>query len=191
MSENQQHSGQPAREESATASPIPLRARVRFIDQILNTDAVSLGALITAVAAGIVGIVQTGFMWVARNDEVEAALRAEQIRACAAYRLAALDVNERAQYIARDGLTPSDEVEFPKLVTNYRNVVGQLGYLLPESSGEALEALERASVEAFNAFADGDMERLAAASAADSPWSRAHDGVLEACEAVIRDVRDR
>lgn len=151
----------------------------------------SVGALGTAIVAGIVGVVQTGFMWAARNDEVEAALRAEQVRGCVAYRLAALNANERAQFIAIDGAHPGDEEEFRGLIGEHQKAVTQLEYLLPRAHGAGLEAAERESILAYEAFAADDMKELAALSKADSAWARAHDQVLEACEIVIGDVRDQ
>lgn len=162
-----------------------------LFDSLDTSDRISLAAVATAAIALIVGIVQTGFMWVSRNDEVEAALRAEQVRACVAYRITAVDANERAQMIAADGEAPVDGAEFERVMNRYRTAIGELRYLLPARDGEALTGADAAAVDAYNSFLNDDFKSLAAVSRASGAWSTAHDSVLEACERVIRDVRDR
>lgn len=176
--------------EPPSAPPDALSALVHSLD---TSDRISLAAVGTAAVALIVGIVQTGFMWASRNDEVEAALRAEQVRACVAYRIAALDANERAQMIASDAapVDDKDADEFERLLTRYRTTIGELSYLLPQEDDNGLSDVEAGAVDAHNAFVEEDFATLAVVSRADSAWARGHERVLEACEAVIRDVRDR
>ena len=176
----------PAAEPSATGTSS--EELLRSLDM---SDRISLAAVATAAIALIVGIVQTGFMWASRNDEVEAALRAEQVRACVSYRISAVDANERAQMIATGHERLEDAQEFNQLMSRYRTAIGDLGYLLPQGDDSGLSGVDAAVVQAYNAFLAEDYATLAQVSAADGPWAHAHDQVLEACERVIRDVRDR
>lgn len=178
----------PPPDQAAEPKQSALSALTHSLD---TSDRIALAAVATASIALIVGIVQTLFMWTSRNDEIEAALRAEQVRACVTYRLTAVDANERAQFIAADGERPADMREFERLMSAYRTAIGQLGYLLPQDDSDGLQEVEIAAVTAYNAFLDEDYAALAEISRADGAWSRGHDRVLEACESVIRDVRDR
>lgn len=174
-------------EQSAAASPMAAALR-----SLRVSDRISLAAVATAAIALIVGIVQTMFMWSSRNDEVEAALRAEQLRACVTYRNAALDLNIRAQIIAQNGAeNDNDDEVLHDLFDTYQVAIVELGYLLPQSDGAALDNVQTEVTRAIDGYLSGDMGKLAAASAADSAWSNAHNQVLDACDRVIRDIRDQ
>ena len=178
-------------EPTAAETQAARNAVAELLESLDTSDRISLAAVATAAVALVVGIVQTGFMWAARNDERQATLRAEQIRACVGYRLAAVNANEHAQMIAIDGAEPEDARAFDRVLTEYRTAIGQLGYLLPESAGPGLEGVEAETVRAYNAFLDEDFATLAEISSADGAWSQAHNLVLDACERVVRDMRGR
>lgn len=173
-------------EQSAAASPMAAALR-----SLRVSDRISLAAVATAAIALVVGIVQTMFMWSSRNDEVEAALRAEQLRACVTYRNAALDLNIRAQLVAQNGPNDEDDDILHDLFDAYQIAIVELGYLLPQSDGPALDNVQAEVTRAIDGYLSGDMGKLAAASAADSAWSNAHNQVLDACDRVIRDIRDQ
>lgn len=175
-------------EPQPSEPPTPMAAALR---SLRVSDRISLAAVATAAIALLVGIVQTMFMWSARNDEVEASLRAEQLRACVSYRNAALDLNIRAQIIAQNGAaTDEDDEVLHSLFDAYQVAIVELGYLLPQPDGPALDQVQDEATRTIEAYLAGDMSKLAAASASDSAWSHAHNGVLDACDRVIRDVRD-
>lgn len=181
-------------EPKSAEAPKPVAAEpqaVRIVPPLPISERISLGALITAVIASIVGVLQTGFMWIARNDEVEAALRSEQIRACAAYRIAALNLFARAQWLAVDqgGPMARDE-DFGPLSETYSNSLAQLAYLLPTGAEPTIALAESESMTAWGAYIERDYSVLRDVSATDGAWSAANAELLDMCHAVIRDVRD-
>lgn len=182
--------GEPEPDEaSKPEAPTRLGA---FLYSLRQADPVSLAALMTAVVASVIGVMQTAFMWDARNDEVEAALRAQQLRACVTYRHAAVVFNGNAQIVAlEEDDTPESEVDLTLLWDDYATALSELTYLLPTRNDAAFDVAEEQAYLALEAFQDGDRERLALIAMADGQWSRAHDRILDTCDAVIRDVRDR
>jgi hypothetical protein len=153
------------------------------------SDRISLGALGTAVIASVVGVMQTGFMYVARNDEVEAALRSEQLRACSAYRIAGFNLHARARWLSVDGVPIRDD-GFGALSQDYGNAISQLNYLLPSGHEATLALAEVESTNVWGAFIEKDREALRDFSDEQGVWAQAHAEILEICDIVIRDVRD-
>jgi sensor domain CHASE-containing protein len=155
------------------------------------SDRVALGAVITAAIALVVGVIQTWFMWNARNDAVTAELRAQQLRSCVRYRTVAQDYNREIQIIAFEGRSDERDKTFGELHEAYQVAIVELSYLLPKTSHPALDRVQDGVSEVIVAMADENMDTLAGAAGAGSTWSTAHNGVLEACERVIRTVRDK
>lgn len=183
--------------EGAPAEPPAQAPKLPILDVYVNSlhvsDRIALAALITAVVATFIGVAQTAFMWAARNDEVEATLRAEQLRSCVKYRNAGFAANTRAQQLALDGVPPDGDEEFESRFANYNAAIGELMYLLPTSNGDALEQVEQSSLEVYFAYEDREparLQELTLSETQDLPWSNSHNLVLDACEAIIRDVRD-
>jgi hypothetical protein len=133
------------------------------------SDRISLGALGTAVVASIVGVMQTGFMYIARNDEVEAALRSEQLRACAAYRTAGFNLHARTRWLSVDGV-PIDDEGFGALSQDYGNAISQLNYLLPSGHEATLELAEAEATNVRGAFVEKDREALRDFSDEQGAW---------------------
>lgn len=173
-------------EQTQTA---PLTA---LVTSLQVSDRIALAALATAVIAGLIGVIQTAFMWDARNDESEAALRAQQLRACVNYRSTAVALNTRAQIYAAERVTPDkDELDaFEEGLGAYQDSISELSYLLPASAHGALDGVEVQAIAAYSAFVEEDFGKLADIANAQSPWAQAHDGVLEQCEEVVRHARD-
>ena len=162
-----------------------------FVDNLHVSDRISLAALLTAVVATIIGVLQTGFMWAARNDEVEAALRSEQLRACVAYRIAGENVIHQAQALGgeRTGM-PEERAAFEGNVQTYQERLSQVYYLLPESGGREVDDASRSAADALAAYRGGDFEELAHLSAEEGYWATTHWQIIDQCQAIIRDIRD-
>ncbi len=155
------------------------------------SDRIALGAVMTAAIALVVGVVQTYFMWNARNDAVIAELRAQQLRTCVRYRTAAQDLQIETQLIAFEGRSDERDEQFGLYYDAYQIALVELSYLLPESIAPAVDRVQDGVAKVLVAMADENMDGLAKASGSGSDWSEAHSSVLEACDRVIRDVRDR
>ncbi len=173
------------------ASP-PAASQRSLVDIVRVADPLSIGALITAIVAGVVGIIQTGFMWMARNDEVEGALRAQQLRACVEYRLAGENAIARAQLLAEENGVRADDPEFHGYILDYQAKISQLYYLLPtDRAGTAVDDASRASADSYAAYVNGDNAELDTLSGNEGIWIASHDQLIDVCESVIRDLRDR
>ena len=140
--------------EAEPIAPVP---KVPILDVYVNSlhvsDRIALAALITAVVATLIGVMQTGFMWAARNDEVEAALRSEQLRACVAYRIAGENAIARAQLLGGENGGPEEgDTEFHGYILDYQARLTQLYYLLPVGDGIAVDYASRASADAYVAY---------------------------------------
>jgi hypothetical protein len=155
------------------------------------SDRIALGAVVTAAIALVVGVIQTWFMWNARNDSILAELRAQQLRTCVRYRTAAQDFNHEVQVISFEGRSDERDEAFGELHEAYQVAIVELSYLLPVTTHPAIDRVQDGVSNVIVAMADEDMKSLAAVSGADSDWSNAHNSVLEACERVISEVRDR
>ena len=163
-----------------------------FVDNLHVSDRISLAALVTAVVATIIGVLQTVFMWVARNDEVEAALRSEQLRACVAYRIAGENAIAQAHRLGTER-TPAavETATFEATVQTYQERLSQLYYLLPPSQGREVDDAVRSSSEALAAYQGADFDELARLSDNEEFWVATHWKLIDQCEAIIRDVSDR
>lgn len=162
-----------------------------FVDNLHVSDRISLAALMTAVVATIIGVLQTGFMWAARNDEVEAALRSEQLRACVAYRIAGENAIHQAQALGAAHTGSADErAAFQATIQTYQERLSQAYYLLPASDGREVDDASRSATDALTAYTDGDFEELARLSSEEEYWATTHWQVIDQCQAIIRDIRD-
>jgi hypothetical protein len=163
-----------------------------YVNALHVSDRIALAALLTAVVASVVAVVQTTFMWIARNDEVEAALRAEQLRACVEYRIAGEHAIARAQLLAEDNGGPRErDADFHGYILTYQEKLSQLYYLLPtDRAGSAVDDAGRASADAYVAYTARDVAELRNLSGNDNIWVSSHDQLIDVCESVIRDLRD-
>ncbi len=174
----------------APAAPAPQRPS--FARSLIAADPVSIGALATAVVASIVSVVQTAFMWEARNDEIEAELRAQQLRACVAYERRGAIANARIQALAISKTDPADGDEaLDGHLADYFDTLAELGLLMPSTLKDTLIDTQNEALAAEQAFEDGDYEKMLALSNSQSRWSQLHVQIQNACSDVIRNVRDR
>lgn len=163
-----------------------------YVNSLHVSDRIALAALITAVVATLIGVMQTGFMWAARNDEVEAALRSEQLRACVAYRIAGENAIARAQLLGEENGGPEEgDAEFHGYILDYQARLTQLYYLLPTGDGIAVDDASRASADAYVAYVNGDVPELLNLSGNEGIWVSSHNTLNDVCESIIRDLRDR
>lgn len=196
MSDEPTPSAPPAApEETATpkaAAPTPRFLRPTFGQSLSATDPVSIGALATAVLASVVSVVQTGFMWEARNDEIEAALRAQQLRACVAYDRAGATANARAQVIAAEAEEPeAGDDAFEDALADYQDSLAEMSFLMPKSIRPTIALTQQDALAVYEAYFQRDFAKMADISSADSPWADHDAAIQDACERVIRTVRDR
>jgi|CXWL01.1.fsa_nt_gi hypothetical protein len=148
-----------------------------------------LSLFISALALIATGI-QTYFNFSARNDAVESALRAEQLRACVAFHGTSLNFSARAQYLSEHTTVVGFDPEFDQQMLWYHHATTQLQYLLPRTDRTSVNLATERAVEVYRAFKSGDRASLTELAADGSGLDIAQANVYESCEHVIRQVRD-
>ncbi|TPW03399.1 MAG: hypothetical protein FD124_3031 [Alphaproteobacteria bacterium] len=150
------------------------------------------GTAVDAPFAGVVSVVQTAFMWEARNDEIEAELRAQQLRSCVAYERKGAIANARIQELALSEADPADGDEtLDGYLAAYFDTLAELGFLMPSPLKTTLIDTQNEALAAALAFEQGDYKQMLALSNSQSRWSQLHVQIQGACNDVIRNVRDR
>jgi hypothetical protein len=163
---------------------------VRAWARMESSERIALSALIVAVLAFIATSVQVLIAWQTRNDAARSALRAEQLRACVTFQVTSSKFNARMLTLSEEPEDVTDAEGLAAELDQYQRDLEPLFYLLPSSDEPALEDAVVASAGAYLVFRRGERVTLNQVVADDGQLRRAHRAIVEACENVIRDVRD-
>jgi hypothetical protein len=166
---------------------------VRAWARMESSERIALSALIVAVLALVATGMQVFIAWQTRNDAARSALRAEQLRACVAFRITSSKYAAHLSTLADDVEasvaidSAAEAARFGSDLDQYQRDLDPLYYLLPRSDLPAVRSAALASAGPLVVLVNNQPERLPAIS---RQLDEAHDAVEAACESVIRDVRD-